>query len=234
MASSLKILACSFAMTALLGQNATAGPNSIQGRATVIDGDTISIEGSDAHVRLYGVDAPESDQTCDDASGKRYLCGWRSAQYLADLIGRSRRVTCLELDRDRYGRIVARCVTPQNVVLNAAMVKAGWAIEYRQYSDGRYDREEAEAQAARRGLWEGSFIEPSKWRNGGDRVESERVASGQPAGCEIKGNISGSNRIYHLPGQENYAATTIDEGAGERWFCSAAEAEAAGWRSAKR
>lgn len=200
----------------------------------MVDGDTLAIEGSKARIRLYGVDAPESSQTCNDAGGKRYLCGGQSAQYLADLIGRSGRVTCFEEDRDRYGRIVAECSTPQNVVLNAAMVKAGWAIEYRQYSDGRYDGQEAEAKAAKRGLWAGQFIEPSKWRNGGDRLQGERVASGQPQGCAIKGNVSGANRIYHSPGQENYAKTQIDEGAGERWFCTATEAEAAGWRPAKR
>ncbi|WP_244498043.1 thermonuclease family protein [Aureimonas sp. AU40] len=206
----------------------------IEGRATVVDGDTLAIEGTKARIRLYGMDAPESSQTCDDAAGKRYLCGSRAAQYLADLIGRSGRVTCFEEDRDRYGRIVAECATPGNVVLNAAMVKAGWAIEYKQYSDGRYSQEEAEAKAAKRGIWAGQFIEPSKWRNQGQRLESERVAEGQPKGCDIKGNISGSGKIYHMPGQQNYGRTKINEKAGERWFCSEAEARAAGWQPAKR
>ncbi|ALN75648.1 hypothetical protein M673_23175 (plasmid) [Aureimonas sp. AU20] len=206
----------------------------IEGRATVVDGDTLAIEGTKARIRLYGMDAPESSQTCDDAAGKRYLCGGRAAQYLADLIGRSGRVTCFEEDRDRYGRIVAECATLGNVVLNAAMVKAGWAIEYKQYSDGRYSQEEAEAKAAKRGIWVGQFIEPSRWRNQGQRLESERVAEGQPKGCDIKGNISSSGKIYHMPGQQNYGRTKINEKAGERWFCSEAEARAAGWQPAKR
>ncbi len=96
--------------------NASPGRRSIEGRATVVDGDTLAIEGLKARIRLYGIDAPESSQTCDDASGKRYLCGGRAAQYLADLIGRSGRVTCFEEDRDRYGRIVAECATPDNKV----------------------------------------------------------------------------------------------------------------------
>ncbi|WP_244493301.1 thermonuclease family protein [Aureimonas sp. AU20] len=206
----------------------------IEGRATVVDGDTLAIEGTKARIRLYGMDAPESSQTCDDAAGKRYLCGGRAAQYLADLIGRSGRVACFEEDRDRYGRIVAECATPGNVVLNAAMVKAGWAIEYKQYSDGRYSQEEAEAKAVKRGLWAGQFIEPSKWRNQGQRLESERAAEGQPKGCDIKGNISGSGKIYHMPGQQNYGRTKINEKAGERWFCSEADAQSAGWVRAKR
>ncbi|PIQ76126.1 hypothetical protein COU78_00605 [Candidatus Peregrinibacteria bacterium CG10_big_fil_rev_8_21_14_0_10_49_24] len=51
--------------------------------------------------------------------------------------------------------------------------------------------------------------------------------------CEIKGNISSSKeKIYHLPGCGSYDKTEIDESAGERWFCSEQEAEAAGWRKA--
>jgi hypothetical protein len=50
----------------------------------------------------------------------------------------------------------------------------------------------------------------------------------------IKGNI-GDNRekIYHFPGCPNYGTTQINESAGERWFATAAEAEAAGWRKAQ-
>lgn len=54
--------------------------------------------------------------------------------------------------------------------------------------------------------------------------------------CNIKGNISyyGGERIYHVPGQEYYSATRISLLKGERWFCSEAEAQAAGWRRARR
>ena len=50
----------------------------------------------------------------------------------------------------------------------------------------------------------------------------------------IKGNISfeTGERIYHLPGDMYYDETVIDESAGERWFSSEAEAQAAGWRHA--
>ncbi|UVC11712.1 hypothetical protein IHQ71_00360 [Rhizobium sp. TH2] len=55
------------------------------------------------------------------------------------------------------------------------------------------------------------------------------------AGCAIKGNISynGGEKIFHVPGQEYYAATNITHLKGERWFCSEAEARAAGWRKAR-
>lgn len=54
------------------------------------------------------------------------------------------------------------------------------------------------------------------------------------SGCKIKGNISSKGeKIYHMPGQRYYDATKIDLSKGERWFCSEADAVAAGWRKAK-
>jgi len=51
----------------------------------------------------------------------------------------------------------------------------------------------------------------------------------------IKGNVNRKReRIYHLPGQLNYSQIDIDKGLGERWFCTEAEAEAAGWHKATR
>ncbi len=48
----------------------------------------------------------------------------------------------------------------------------------------------------------------------------------------IKGNISVNTgeRICHVPGARYCGATVIDERYGERWFCTEAEARAAGWR----
>lgn len=57
-----------------------------------------------------------------------------------------------------------------------------------------------------------------------------------PPGCSIKGNINlkTGERVYHVPGQRHYDDVTIEAGAGERWFCTEAEAEASGWRRSKR
>jgi hypothetical protein len=53
--------------------------------------------------------------------------------------------------------------------------------------------------------------------------------------CALKGNINAKGRkIFHAPGQRDYAVTAIDTMRGERWFCSAAEAIAAGWIPAAR
>lgn len=62
------------------------------------------------------------------------------------------------------------------------------------------------------------------------------ITGGGAAGCDIKGNISinTGERIYHVPGQMFYDDTVIRPEFGEQWFCSEAEARAAGWRKARR
>ena len=53
-------------------------------------------------------------------------------------------------------------------------------------------------------------------------------------GCLIKGNINvKGEKIYHLPGDDSYDDTVITAAKGERFFCSEADAIAAGWRAAK-
>ncbi|KAF8066261.1 HOL3 [Scenedesmus sp. PABB004] len=53
------------------------------------------------------------------------------------------------------------------------------------------------------------------------------------AGPVVKGNInSKGDKIYHTITSGQYLAVQIDEAAGERYFCSEAEARAAGWRPA--
>ena len=123
--------------------------------------------------------------------------------------------------------------------LNAWMVSSGWALAYRQYST-TYVGAEAQAEAAKVGIWGGEFTPPWEWRRSHDDSERVRPApasasSADPQGCTIKGNISSSGeRIFHSPGQQHYSRTSISETKGERWFCSEAEALAAGWRAAKR
>lgn len=62
------------------------------------------------------------------------------------------------------------------------------------------------------------------------------IMSAMKPGCTIKGNISmgTGNKLYHLPGMEDYEITVIDPDTGERWFCTESEAIANGWRKAPR
>ncbi len=65
-------------------------------------------------------------------------------------------------------------------------------------------------------------------------IAQTRDPATPPAGCLIKGNVSTrGERIYHPPGCRHYNATKINPARGERWFCSEAEAVAAGWRRTK-
>jgi hypothetical protein len=68
---------------------------------------------------------------------------------------------------------------------------------------------------------------------GPDRMS--KPYTGLNASCDIKGNVSQSTgeRIYHVPGQKYYEQTHIQTEFGERWFCSEAEARAAGWRKSR-
>ena len=91
----------------------------LSGTAHVIDGDTIVI--GDTHIRLWGIDAPERQQTCQGKNGDVYECGRDSAAVLFELT-RGRRVECAQRDSDRYSRIVAVCPT-ESGELNAAMVR---------------------------------------------------------------------------------------------------------------
>lgn len=61
-------------------------------------------------------------------------------------------------------------------------------------------------------------------------------SSGLDGSCNIKGNVSigSGERIYHVPGQQDYLSTKISPQYGERWFCTETDALAAGWRPAGR
>jgi endonuclease YncB( thermonuclease family) len=132
---------------------------SIAGQARIIDGDTIVIAGS--HIRLHGIDAPESDQTCTDAGNTVWPCGKAATRELLALIA-GRPLKCETSGHDRHHRVLAVCALPDGTDINAWMVQQGWALAY--YSR-KYESEEAEAHAAKRGIWASTFIPPWEWRH---------------------------------------------------------------------
>ncbi|MEQ8248799.1 MAG: thermonuclease family protein [Alphaproteobacteria bacterium] len=196
----------------------------LQGVAQVVDGDTLRVAGE--RVRLFGIDAPERGQPCRDGGD----CGAQSKAHLEALIG-DREVICAPEDVDRYGRIVATCRVG-GVDLNRAMVRDGQAMPYTDFSQ-RYARD-APSESRFNAPWDyRRSTAPPRGAVGTRSVEN--LSAAPDDGCAIKGNISSEGtRIYHRPGERSYAATRIDEGHGERWFCSVDEAEAAGWRAARR
>jgi len=117
------------------------GLGAFSGRVFVIDGDTIEVGRS--RVRLFGMDAPETDQY-----------GGRAARSRLIRLAGGRDVRVEPVAVDRYGRIVGR-VRLGTLDLSAAMV--------RYHAD--YVHLESEARAARRGLWGGRGIgDPSAHR----------------------------------------------------------------------
>jgi endonuclease YncB( thermonuclease family) len=160
-----------FFLAIVLCWSGGAGAADLTGRASVIDGDTIEIHGQ--RIRLFGIDAPESRQTCE-AAGQTYRCGQQAALALADHVGQ-RTVACEQRDIDRYGRIVAVCRVDGEDI-GAWMVSQGWALAYSRYSRDYFD-EELAARANRRGMWRGSFMRPWLWRERGASIEYEGSTS---------------------------------------------------------
>jgi endonuclease YncB( thermonuclease family) len=146
-------------LVAILSAIAVQAQADVTGTAQVIDGDTIVIAGE--HIRLQGIDAPETDQPCT-VYGQQWSCGRSAADWLKDYL-RGRKVECVGHARDRYGRLLAVCYTGGEDI-NDRLVREGWALDYRKYSTDYLD---AEAEAKRRGagLWRGTFVPPWEWRS---------------------------------------------------------------------
>jgi endonuclease YncB( thermonuclease family) len=202
----------------------------------VIDGDTIEIHGQ--RIRFNGIDAPESDQLCSDVDGKKYRCGGEAAKFLQQFLQKSSPTKCDFVDWDRYGRYVGDCYRADGKGVAAAIVRAGYAVDWFKYSGGKYKSYENDAKAEKVGMWQGKFELPWEYRA---RMQPVRTSDSfslfgksSKTKCNIKGNISKrGERIYHVPGQKYYSQTVITPSKGERWFCSEWEAWFAGWRKAK-
>lgn len=216
-----------FFLALTAAQPLLAGPS---GSVHVVDGDTFDVGGT--RVRLHGIDAPEAEQMCGGDGVPMWACGaWVSDEVRVRYEGRVAR--CEQRDTDRYGRVVATCVIDGEDV-GRALVRDGLAFAYRRYGMD-YDLDEKGAAVQERGLHGAGVQSPAAFRAAARAGAAQVNAASAPAGCVIKGNLSrDGKRIYHLPGQQYYDDTRISLSKGERWFCSEAEAEAAGWRKARR
>ena len=132
----------------------------ITGQPQIIDGDTLELNGQ--RIDLYGIDAPELEQTCSRA-GREYPCGKVARAALWDLVAGSE-VVCepVEGAEGDAGAIVAEC-SAGGFSLNQNMVYTGWALADPSVSD-RFNEVQEGAKKARRGLWRGKFEPPRKWR----------------------------------------------------------------------
>ncbi|MGY3472471.1 thermonuclease family protein [Bradyrhizobium ottawaense] len=142
----------------------TARADDIVGQASVIDGDTIEIHG--ARIRLWGMDAPESNQLCRNDDSNLYQCGRAAATALAGLLWAIKRpVQCTPVDKDQFGRTVATCQLGEpGPDIGHWPVANGHALDWPQYSKGKYSDAQRSAEKSKRGIWSGSFVEPWHYR----------------------------------------------------------------------
>jgi endonuclease YncB( thermonuclease family) len=130
----------------------------IVGEARVIDGDTIVIHGQ--HIRLEGIDAPETAQRCG-TPGHEWACGQDASVALSNWLA-NQTVSCSPKGKDRYQRTLAQCFLGSDDI-QARLVSNGWALAYRKYSS-EYVSAEDLAKSKKIGLWQGDFQAPWDWR----------------------------------------------------------------------
>lgn len=117
---------------------ASAVPETIRGKARVVDGDTIVI--SRTQIRIFGVDAPELE----------HPFGQKAKWALVSLC-KGNLVTAEVLSKDHYGRVVAKCQLEDGRDISAEMVKLGLALDWPKFSGGCY--RSFEPEGIRKKLW---------------------------------------------------------------------------------
>lgn len=187
----------------------------------IVDGDTVEIE-CGFRVRYIGIDAPESVTPNRPVGCMGPEASARNGELV---LGKTIRLEKDVSETDSFDRLL-RYVYVDDAMINEMLVAEGLARSNRYPPDlKRQDQLFAAQDAARReglGIWSAACTGPA-------------ATPGTSEGCDIKGNISASgDRVFHVPGQQDYAATVIDESRGEQWFCSEQEAINAGWRKASR
>ena len=139
----------------------------IEGKALVIDGDTIKIKNN--KIRLSGIDAPESNQLCKRiflsiqffSFKKKYPCGKISTNKLKKLV-KNEIILCKVENIDRYKRKIATCFK-NRLNINSCLVSNGYALAYVKYSK-KYIFQEKAAERDKLGMWQGTFEKPWDWR----------------------------------------------------------------------
>lgn len=131
-------------------------PMEVSGVAGIIDGDSLRVSG--VEIRLLGIDAPESAQSCT-RNGASWQCGMEAARKLRNRL-RGQTVFCKGHEHDVHDRLLALCRV-RDLEINRWLVAQGWAVSYHGYPG-----EERVARKEKRGIWSGNFMRPRDWRDG--------------------------------------------------------------------
>jgi endonuclease YncB( thermonuclease family) len=195
-------------------------PEILSGTGRAISGDTLIVGGR--VVRLDDIEAVELGQVCRDSRGRAWRCGRRARQVMRDFIAR-KQVICRDLARAGTGQFQGSC-TADGEDLALRIVEAGYA-----FADGflfrTYGEAESLAKEARRGVWQGEAQRPADYR----AARWARAKARAPGGCPIKGQVKRGAKVYVVPWSPDYARARVRQSRGEQWFCSEAEAAAAGF-----
>jgi len=122
----------------------------------VYDGDTMTLQCSGqsekTRVRMYCIDTPEMKQA---------PWGTEARDYLRTITGKT--VKLVEVDKDRYGRIVGELYSGETN-LNLAQVQAGKAAVYDAYcKKPEYKVAEKEAKQNQLGIWSQTGLHQTPW-----------------------------------------------------------------------
>lgn len=144
----------------------------VYGSVRVVNADTLIMYGK--YFKLFGIDAPESNQTCANKSGRSYNCGREAAMWLKNWVG-DNELECHVIRQNTKGDMEGTCsYGPYD--LGAALVNAGWAVANVQVTDIYYPYE-TQAKENRRGLWQGQFYMPWDWRKMQNRKAKIKVVT---------------------------------------------------------
>ena len=116
-------------------------------------------------IKLYGIDAPDPQQTCLNERGEDFDCG-HVAKLMLERLTMGRATQCQVVGGDFKGNYIATCRL-KNVDVGASMVMAGWAVADRDATHVYIPYEE-EAHRNRMGLWAGKFVAP--WQERTSRI----------------------------------------------------------------
>ena len=130
-----------------------AGPETCR-VARVVDGDTLVLAGSAERVRLIGADTPETVKPDWPVEPWGREATTFTREFVSGVVVR------LEYDgpkRDKYGRLLAYVWVGDRMLseelIRAGLARASLTFPYSDEKKERFRRAEAEARAARRGIW---------------------------------------------------------------------------------
>jgi endonuclease YncB( thermonuclease family) len=194
----------------------------VVGRPSVVAGDVLKVAGTT--VRLSGIEAPERTQLCGGAS--KWRCAEAAQSALSKVIS-GRSVRCRLRGTDSAGRPIGYC-SIDSVDINADLVRQGYAFAEGGTSS-RYGALEKDARNAKAGMWIADIQRPAEYRAKAWEEAKRRA----PDGCPIKGQVTGTERVYVLPGTPAYERLRVQTARGDRWFCSEQDAASAGFKAAQ-